>query len=145
MSRFHFHRIKEDGMYTGGAPVQLRAYEERDIASIRARFAGGARHVLYQAQTGSGQTVLLSTVAAGAAERGIRAAVFDELGVAHGIIAAAYPETPLLLVQIASVAIPIRGEHFQHHAGLLVEIDKLAAMNYRQALRWARSDKHRCA
>jgi DNA repair protein RadD len=98
--------------------MPLRGYQEADIARIRAAYADGARAALYQAPTGSGKTVLFSAVVAGAAERGNRVFILghrqeiveqigdalDELGVAYGIIAAGYPETPLMPVQIASVA-----------------------------------------
>jgi superfamily II DNA or RNA helicase len=78
--------------------------------------------VLYQAPTGSGKTVLFTAVVSGAAERGNRVVILghrqeivdqisealDALGVAHGLIAAGHPETPLLSVQVASVATLIR-------------------------------------
>src|SRR5258708_14758871 len=96
----------------------LRPYQEADIERIRAQYAIGATRVLYQAPTGSGKTVLFSSVVAGAAARGNRVAILghrdeivrqiadalDALDVAHGIIAAGYPQTPLLPVQVASVA-----------------------------------------
>src|SRR5262245_33489902 len=98
--------------------VQLRPYQESDIANIRARFGGGARRVLYQAPTGSGKTVLFGRIVAGAAARGNQVCILGHrqeivdqisealagLGVAHGIIAAGHPETPDATVQIASVA-----------------------------------------
>ena len=73
--------------------------------------------MLYQAPTGSGKTILFSAVVAGAAARGSRIIILghrdeivrqisealDELGVAHGIIAAGYPELPMFPVQVASV------------------------------------------
>jgi DNA repair protein RadD len=102
--------------------VILRPYQEQDIGRIRAAYATGARRVLYQGPTGSGKTVLFSTVVAGAAERGNRVTILGhrdeivrqiadaltELGVAHGIIAAGYPEEPLMPVQVASVATLVR-------------------------------------
>jgi len=89
------------------APVQLRAYQGRDIAGIRSSFAGGARRVLSRSPTHSGKTVQFSTGVGVAAARGIRAVILghqdeivrqiaealDELGVTHGIIAAGYDET----------------------------------------------------
>jgi superfamily II DNA or RNA helicase len=100
------------------APPILRAYQEADIAKIRTEYASGARRICYQAPTGSGKTVLFAHVVAGAVERGNRVVILghrqeivdqisgalDVLGVAHGIIAAGHPETPLLPVQVASVA-----------------------------------------
>jgi superfamily II DNA or RNA helicase len=105
--------------------VILRPYQEDDIARIRQAYAGGAQRVLYQGPTGSGKTVLFAIVVAGAAARGNRVTVLGhrdeivrqitdaltELGVAHGIIAANYPETPLLPVQVASVATLVRRLH----------------------------------
>lgn len=50
----------------------LRAYQEADVARIRAQFGSGARRVLYTAPTGSGKTVLFCVVVAGAVARGNR-------------------------------------------------------------------------
>jgi superfamily II DNA or RNA helicase len=100
----------------------LRDYQQNGINDIRRRYAGGARRVLYQAPTGSGKTVLFAHVVAGAVERGKRVVILghrqeivdqisealDALGVPHGIIAAGHPETPLLPVQVASVATLVR-------------------------------------
>jgi DNA repair protein RadD len=100
----------------------LRPYQERDLTAIRAAFANGARRVCYQAPTGSGKTVLFAAVVAGATARGDHTVILghrdeivqqvdtalDALGVAHGIIAAGYPETPELPVQVASVATLVR-------------------------------------
>jgi superfamily II DNA or RNA helicase len=106
----------------GRAVPILRPYQQADIARIRGEYANGARRVCYQAPTGSGKTVLFTAVVSGAAERGNRVVILghrqeicdqisqalDVLGVAHGLIAAGYPETPLLPVQVASVATLIR-------------------------------------
>jgi superfamily II DNA or RNA helicase len=103
----------------------LRPYQQDDIARIRAAYANGAQRVLYEAPTGSGKTVLFATVVAGAAARGTRVCILGhrdeivrqiadaltELGVAHGIIAAGYPETPEASVQVASVATLVRRLH----------------------------------
>jgi superfamily II DNA or RNA helicase len=110
---------------------QLRPYQQNDVARLRQCFADGARRVLYQAPTGSGKTVLFSTIVAGAAARGNRvvilghrqeivdqiSAALDELGVTHGIIAAGYDETPDAAVQVASVATLVR------------RLDRLAAVD----------------
>jgi hypothetical protein len=96
----------------GRAVPILRPYQQADIGRIRGEYAHGARRLLYQAPTGSGKTVLFAHVVAGAVERGNRVAILghraeivdqisqalDVLGVAHGIIAAGHPETPLLPV-----------------------------------------------
>jgi superfamily II DNA or RNA helicase len=103
----------------------LRPYQELDIERIRAAYAGGARRVLYQGPTGSGKTVLFATIVAGAVARGNRVCILGhrdeivrqiddaltELGVAHGIVAASYPESPLLSAQVASVATLVRRLH----------------------------------
>ncbi|MCC6780926.1 MAG: DEAD/DEAH box helicase [Hyphomicrobiales bacterium] len=97
--------------------MQLRPYQERDIAAIRATYANGAHAVLYQAPTGSGKTVLFSFVVAGAAARGNSVCILghrqeivgqisgalDEIGIPHGMIAAGAPMAEAG-VQVASVA-----------------------------------------
>jgi superfamily II DNA or RNA helicase len=112
----------------------LRDYQQISVAEIRRRYAGGARRVCYQAPTGSGKTVLFAHVVAGAVERGNRVVILghrqeivdqisdalDALGVAHGIIAAGRPETPLLPVQVASVATLVRRLDQFQGADLLV-------------------------
>jgi superfamily II DNA or RNA helicase len=103
----------------------LRPYQQDDIARIRAAYANGARRVLLASPTASGKTFLFATVVAGVAKRGKRVTILGhrdeiirqiddaltELGVAHGIIAAGYPSTPELPVQIASVATLVRRLH----------------------------------
>jgi superfamily II DNA or RNA helicase len=103
----------------------LRPYQQDDIERIRAAYASGAKRVLYQGPTGSGKTVLFATVVAGAAARGNRICILGhrdeivrqisdaltELGVPHGIIAAGYPEVPLMPVRVASVATLVRRLH----------------------------------
>jgi superfamily II DNA or RNA helicase len=102
--------------------VILRPYQREDIERIRAAYANGAQRVLYQAPTGSGKTVLFAVVVASVAERGKRVTILghrdeivrqicdalSEIGVPHGIIAAGYAESPLLPVQVASVATLVR-------------------------------------
>jgi DNA repair protein RadD len=106
----------------GNEAPTLRPYQERDIARIRAAFANGTRRVCYQGPTGSGKTVLFAAVVAGATAHGNRTvilghrdeivqqvdAALDALGVAHGIIAAGYPELSMFPVQVASVATLVR-------------------------------------
>jgi superfamily II DNA or RNA helicase len=105
--------------------VILRPYQEDDVARIRQAYAAGARRVLYQGPTGSSKTILFAVIVAGAAARGNRVTILGhrdeivrqitdaltELGVPHGIIAAGYPEQPLMLVQVASVATLVRRLH----------------------------------
>ena len=109
-------------MTSARQPPTLRPYQERDIARIRAAFAAGARRICYQSPTASGKTVLFATVVAGASARGNRTVILghrdeivqqvdralDALGLAHGIIAAGYPEQLEFPVQIASVATLVR-------------------------------------
>jgi superfamily II DNA or RNA helicase len=104
------------------APLVLRPYQERDVAATREHFAQGARRVLYVAPTGSGKTVIFAHVVAGATARGNRTFVLvhrdeliqqttaklDQIGVAHGVIAAGYSELPLLPVQVCSVMTLVR-------------------------------------
>jgi DNA repair protein RadD len=106
------------------API-LRPYQERDLAAIRAAYANGARRVCYQGATGSGKTLIFAAVVAGATTRGNRTCILghrDEivrqisealtaLGIGHGFIAAGYPESPELSVQVCSVQTLIRRLH----------------------------------
>jgi superfamily II DNA or RNA helicase len=103
----------------------LYDYQQRGIDETRACFGNGARCVLYQGPTGCGKTVLFAAVVAGAAARNKRVAILghrdeilqqidtalDSLNVAHGIVAAGYAESPLMPVQIASVATLVRRLH----------------------------------
>jgi DNA repair protein RadD len=98
--------------------LELRPYQVRGVAQIRAAYAAGHRRVLYQAPTGSGKTVLFAFVVSNAVARGNRvlilahrvelvdqvAATLEQAGVLYGTIAAGYPERPLSRVQIASIA-----------------------------------------
>jgi superfamily II DNA or RNA helicase len=56
-------------------PPTLPPYQERDLAAIRAAFAGGGQRVCYQAPTGSGKTLLFATIVAGATARGNRTVI----------------------------------------------------------------------
>jgi DNA repair protein RadD len=115
------------------APV-LRSYQTAGVSDIRARFAQGARRVLYQAPTGSGKTVLFAYVVQNATARGNRVVVLGhrqeiveqidtaltDLDVPHGIIAAGHDETSAP-VQVASVATLVRRlDRLQHGVDLLV-------------------------
>jgi superfamily II DNA or RNA helicase len=113
---------------------ELRSYQETGVADIRASFANGARAVLYQAPTGSGKTVLFTYVVQKAVARGNRVCILGHrqeiieqigdalyaMGVDHGSIAAGYPETPDLPVQVASVATLVRRLDRLHELDLLV-------------------------
>jgi DNA repair protein RadD len=117
---------------------ELRDYQQRDADRIRAGFAGGERRVLYQAPTGSGKTVLFAHIVAGARARNNRVVILghrDEivrqvsdalaaLGIGHGVIAAGYPETPELTVQVASVATLVRRLDRLHSTIKLLVVDE---------------------
>ena len=117
---------------------RLRPYQERDLERLRASFAASRRRVLYQAPTGAGKTILFSAVVAGAAARGSRIMILghrdeivrqisealDELGIAHGIIAAGYPEQSIFPVQVASVQTLARRLHRLTPAPDLLVIDE---------------------
>jgi DNA repair protein RadD len=116
----------------------LRPYQETDVARIRAAFTNGTRRVLYQAPTGSGKTILFAFIVAGAVARGNRVYILghrDEivrqisealtaLGIAHGIIAAGYRESPELSVQVCSVQTLTRRLHRLTPAPDLLVIDE---------------------
>lgn len=53
--------------------MKLRAYQERGISDIRARFLGGDRRVCYVAPCGAGKTLLMAYMASQAGRRGKRA------------------------------------------------------------------------
>jgi DNA repair protein RadD len=116
----------------------LRPYQERDLVRFRAALANGARRVCYQGPTGMGKTVLFAAVFAGAVTRGNRVLILghrDEivrqisealiaLGIAHGFIAAGYPESPELSVQVCSVQTLVRRLHRLTPAPDLLVIDE---------------------
>ena len=97
--------------------ISLRSYQSIAISEIRAAYGSGEKRVLFVLPTGGGKTVVFSFVAATAAARGRRVCILvhrqelvdqvsaslTSMGVAHGIIAGGYPETPEP-VQVASVA-----------------------------------------
>jgi superfamily II DNA or RNA helicase len=98
--------------------LTLRPYQTDLIAQTRATIRQGARRVLVQAPTGSGKTVLVASMLAGAAARGKRAwfvvhrkelldqavRTFVEAADLHvGIIAAGYPADAAAPVQVCAV------------------------------------------
>jgi DNA repair protein RadD len=100
----------------------LRDYQEQGIAEIRASFAQGKRRICYAAPTGSGKTILFVHAARKAMEQGHQVAILvhrQELvdqtcealtaeGIAHGIVAAGYPENSDALVQVCMVQTLVR-------------------------------------
>jgi len=113
--------------------IELRPYQERGLSEIRAAFLSGSRSVCLVSPTGSGKTVLFSTLVGGAARKGKRCVItahrqeiveqvsdaLAALAVPHGIIAAGYPETPEP-VQVASIATLTRRIERQNHYDLIV-------------------------
>jgi superfamily II DNA or RNA helicase len=98
--------------------LTLRPYQHDLIAQTRATLRQGARRVLLTSPTGSGKTVLVASMLAGAAARGKRAwfvvhrkelldqavRTFVEAADLHvGIIAAGYPSDAAASVQVCSV------------------------------------------
>jgi DNA repair protein RadD len=95
--------------------MKLRDYQERDNDVLRSLFAQGRKRLCYAAPCGSGKTVLFCYAAGKAAEKGRRVVILvhrqelidqtakalEAAGVAHGTIAAGFPEDPGPLVQIA--------------------------------------------
>jgi superfamily II DNA or RNA helicase len=96
----------------------LRDYQSRDLSRLRAEYMRGARRVCYQAPTGSGKTILFvdlvrritTTRDQCAAVVVHRQELVDQTcgaltaaGLAHGVIAAGYPENPDAPVQVAMV------------------------------------------
>jgi superfamily II DNA or RNA helicase len=62
------------------AARQLRPYQQRDLDEIRAAFLSGARAVLYVAPTGSGKTVLFTSLVDGTTRKGASAASSSRTG-----------------------------------------------------------------
>lgn len=101
--------------------VQLRPYQETAIAQTRAAFRQSPS-VLLVAPTGSGKTVMFSYIAHSAVAKGKRiwimahrvelvdqiSETLKRFNVAHGFIAAGYPRSPRMHVQVASVQTLIR-------------------------------------
>jgi DNA repair protein RadD len=86
---------------------RLWDFQETDVGNIRAQFLQGAAKVCYTLPTGGGKTVVFVHIALRAVERGHRVCIIvhrgelieqtcralTEAGVAHGVIAAGYPQT----------------------------------------------------
>ena len=82
-------------------PIELRPYQQRGVADIRAAYAGGARSVLFALPTGGGKTFTFSYIAEGAAAKGNEVTIIVHrtellrqascslaaIGLRHGIIA----------------------------------------------------------
>ena len=102
--------------------LQLRDYQQTDLDRLRAEFRTGARAVLYVAPTGSGKTVLFSTVVSNAKLKGSRiwvvvprphlveqcSATLTDLGVLHGVVSGARYFHPGCQVLVCSVQTLVR-------------------------------------
>jgi len=103
-------------------PLVLRAYQEQDVARLRAAYGMGSRAVLYQLATGGGKTVVFAAITAGATAKGRRTAVVAHrrelvkqasaklswAGVPHGIIAAGLDRDHDAPVQVLSIQTAVR-------------------------------------
>lgn len=97
--------------------IILRPYQQTMIEGIRAAFRAGSQSVLAVAPTGSGKTVCFAHITHGAMAKGRRVMILahrieliDQISdalkafdVPHGFIAANYPRSPRMPVQVASV------------------------------------------
>ncbi len=95
----------------------LRPYQVTIIDEARELMQAGNRTILIQAPTGSGKTLLTAHMLKTSAEKGMSSffvvhrrelikqsiRAFDQVGVAHGVVAADFQEDPRHLVQICSV------------------------------------------
>jgi DNA repair protein RadD len=102
--------------------IDLRPYQIRDIERLRRSFAAGHRAPLYQLPTGGGKTVIFCEVTRRVWESGHRVLIpvhrrelvhqtadkLRRVGVPFGIIAAGFPASPDLPVQVCSIATAIR-------------------------------------
>jgi DNA repair protein RadD len=96
---------------------ELRPYQQKGIADLRAAYRKGARAPIYQLATGGGKTVVFSAIGASVVAKGRKMLVLvhrRELvrqawaklalaGVEAGIISSTFPARPELFVQVASV------------------------------------------
>jgi superfamily II DNA or RNA helicase len=135
----------------------LRSYQEIDVGHLRTACAAGAARTCYQSPTGSGKTVLFTHIVRGAAARENRVAILghrqevvdqisdalDELGLAHGFIAAGYEEDSDAQVQIASVATVVRrgrppGSHRSSRSRRSPPAARRPSARYKQGWVWHR-------
>src|SRR5580704_6333317 len=92
---------------------QLRPYQDRAVADLRAAYAAGHRAPLFQLATGGGKTLIFGEIARGAQAKSRRVIVLAHrrelirqasekllwAGVRHGVIAAGFAPDPDKLVQ----------------------------------------------
>lgn len=101
--------------------MQLRPYQEENIAEIRRHFKSGIRGILYQASTGAGKTASTSWMIARSADNGhgvwfmvhrrelikqVRDA-FNQAGIDYGVIAAGFAKNyhkPIQICMVQTVA-----------------------------------------
>lgn len=99
--------------------IQLRDYQEENLAEIRSCIKRGYRRVVYRAPTGAGKSAIATFIADGTALSGKSlffivhrrnllkqiSDMFDYNGVLHGLIAPNYPETsnPIQVCSIGTI------------------------------------------
>jgi DNA repair protein RadD len=127
----------------------LRPYQVALLDNVRAKFSAAASRVAMVAPTGSGKTVMFSSVVDGAVRRGRRCLILahraelidqtDEtlinLGVPHGVIAPGYPATPEP-VQVASIQSLVRrlDQHNDFDLVILDEAHHATARTWRNVI-----------
>ena len=113
--------------------VNLRDYQLKDIQSIRDKFRQGHKSVLYVAPTGSGKTVIFSSITQSAAEKDNSVMItvhrkellnqcsdaLEDLGIEHGIIAPGFSMTNNQ-IQVASVQTLVRRLHKVPEPNLII-------------------------
>lgn len=118
--------------------ITLRPYQAKAIQNVRSSLMAGNRAPLLVSPTGSGKTVMLSKVAAGAEEKGSRAYIIAHrgelleqisntlmsFGIRHGMISPDYTPDPFARVQVASVQTLIRRATRQNMRADLVIFDE---------------------
>lgn len=118
--------------------MNLRPYQESAVADLRAAYGAGRRAPLFVLPTGGGKTFVFCYVSDQAVSRGNRVLILvhrqelllqasrslDTIGIKHGLISPAFPESSMHPVQVASVQTLIRRLARGHYKPDLIIVDE---------------------
>ena len=107
---------------TSEPALVLRPYQIETVSGLRQCYASGSRAVLLQLATAAGKTIIFTAITYSAWSRGRRVLIvvhrrelveqaagkLSWAGVPHGLVAAGFPSSPEMMVQVASVQTAIR-------------------------------------